>query len=107
MSHKCSHEENRRKVCAPCGQKIYFGNIKQEKFFINTKSENLIRKYINKNFNIAEEKFPTSICRTCYLTLLDHEKGGFKRSLQTMPNYKDLKLPKDTRQKTNDLKMLN
>ena len=98
-SHKCSHEENRGKVCAPCVKKIAFGNIKQEKFFINTKVEDLIGKYINKNFNIAEKNFPTSICRTCYLTLL--EKGDFKRSLQTIPNYEDLKLPKDTRQKTN------
>ena len=76
-------------MVATCGQKIPFVNIKQEKFFFNKCFEIFTRKYINKNFNIDEEKFPRSICRTCYSTILDNEK----RSLPTVPNYENLKLP--------------
>ncbi|XP_017471799.1 PREDICTED: uncharacterized protein LOC108370259 isoform X2 [Rhagoletis zephyria] len=35
--HKCNHEENRFKVCAPCGRKIKFGSSKPSEFNITGK----------------------------------------------------------------------
>ena len=95
--NKCSHYENRKKICAPCGKKISFGKIDPNKFLINKKTENLIKKFIKNDFNIEDSKFPLSICRTCYLTLLDCEKGLDNRPLQDFPNYEDILLPKETR----------
>lgn len=94
---KCFHNENRKKVCALCGQKIVFGNIKPQKFFINSNTNDLIKKHINKDFNLNDLKYPVSICRTCYLTLRDLKDGNSKRPLQSMPNYSDIVLPVNTR----------
>lgn len=94
---KCSHYENRKKICAPCGEKIVFGKNKPEKYLITDKIENLINKYVSKKCKITNEKYPLSICRTCYLTLLDMEKEICTRPLQKMPNYEDIILPRDTR----------
>lgn len=102
MSHpklKCSHDENRRKVCAPCGRKISFGKIPPEKFLVNENTEKLIRKFLFEDFDKDNDKFPMSICRSCYLALLDAEKGVSGRSLPVMPNYKDIVLLKETRTK--------
>lgn len=96
---KCTHGENRKKVCAPCGQKIKFGKIKPEKFLVNNVTQNLIKKFINSDYDVYNEQFPLAICRTCYLTLLDAEKNLFKRPMQVMPNYFNVLLPKETRAK--------
>lgn len=66
MSHKLSHEENRRKVCAPCGKKIVFGDKKPNFFQITENQAKLIRKFINKQFDISNPKFPFSICGSCH-----------------------------------------
>lgn len=95
--NKCSHDDNRRKVCAPCGRKITFGKTKPEKLLIKTKVESLIKKFMCEDFNIANEKYPLGICWTCYVTLLDFEKNIFNRQLPTMPNYNDMVLQRMTR----------
>lgn len=99
MSHgnKCSHDENRKKICAPCGRKIVFGKVKPENFVINNKIANLINKYSSTDFDLSNEKYPLSICRSCYLTLLDFEKEIYNRQIQIMPDYKNIVLPKETR----------
>ena len=99
--NKCSHEENRKKVCAPCGKKIVFGKKNPNEFLINANSENLIKKFINSDFNINNSKFPLSICKTCHVTMLDYEKGVYKRPIQDFPNYVDLVLSKETRSMKN------
>lgn len=100
MSHpstKCTHEENRQKLCAPCGKKILFGKKKPERFLINARQEKLIQDCYNSDFSLTDSKYPISICSTCRNTNLEHEKGNFKRPLQKMPNYGDMILPNVTR----------
>lgn len=101
MSHgiKSSHEENRKKVCGPCGNKIVFGKTQPEKFLINGNIEMLIKKFVSKDFDLNDDRFPLSICGSCRLTVLEFEKEIYKRQLQTMPNYHDLILSKNTRSK--------
>lgn len=94
---KKTHSENRVKVCGPCGKKIHFGKTSAKKFLITTKIEGFIKKFININYDIQNEKFPLSICRTCYLTMHDADKNIFKRPIQNMPDYASLILPKSTR----------
>lgn len=95
MPHKLSHEENRTKVCAPCGKKIFFGDKKPTFFHISENHAKLIRKFINEQFDISNPKFPFSICGTCRVTLSEHDKCT--RPKPTMPNYEDIQLPKETR----------
>ena len=98
---KCSHEQNREKVCAPCGKNISFGKNTKERFGINETYESLIKKYLNEDFTLNDSKFPVSICTTCRLTLCDQEKQIFKRPLQIMPRYKEMTLPASTRANEN------
>lgn len=100
MSHsitKCTHEENRKKACAPCGKKILFGTKKPDNSLINAKHEKLIQDLYNSDFSLTDSKYPISICSTCRNTNLVHEKEIFKRPLQKMPNYGDMILPNVTR----------
>lgn len=97
LDHKCIHEENRFKLCAPCGQKIVFGSKKPNTFFISNKVEGLVKRFINKNFDINNAKFPKSICVTCRLTLNERDKGIVKRPLPPMPSYTDFNVSKETR----------
>lgn len=97
MSHKFSHEENRIKVCATCGNKIIFGDKKPKYFHITENQINLIRKFVNEQFDIFNTKFPLSLCGTCRITLSEHENGKCTRPKPTMPNYEDIQLPKETR----------
>lgn len=84
-------------MCGPCGKKIHFGKTSAKKYLITTKIEGFIKKFININYDIQNEKFPLSICRTCYLTMHDADKNIFKRPIQNMPDYASLILPKSTR----------
>lgn len=95
--YKCNHEENRKKICALCGKKIIFQSKPDHHFLLSEKHTDLIKKHINDQFDISNEKFPKSVCSTCRLTLNEYEKGIFKRPLPTMPNYEDLNLAKETR----------
>ncbi|CAH1107748.1 unnamed protein product [Psylliodes chrysocephalus] len=95
--HKCPHDENRKKVCAPCGKKITCGTKKLEYFLINERHLNLVKKFVNPDYNLCDSKFPVSICDTCRRTLNDYDKNNSTRPLPKMPNYEDLLLPKATR----------
>lgn len=95
---KCSHDDNRQKVCGPCGIKIPYGKTaKKRKFLINSRTLKLIQKFIDVNYSLSDGRYPLSICRTCYLTLDDAEKNIFKRPVQVMPDYQSITLPRDTR----------
>ncbi|XP_036327786.1 uncharacterized protein LOC118747296 [Rhagoletis pomonella] len=89
--HKCNHEENRFKVCAPCGRKIKFGSSKPSEFNITGKLECLIKKYVSENFRLTNSKFPLGICGTCRRVLCDRDKDipNATRPLPNMPNYED------------------
>ena len=94
---KCTHEENRSKVCAACGKKISLGTKKIDYFRINEQHIELIKLYLCENFDITKSKFPLSICDTCRRSLNDRKKNVSKRPLPVMPNYQDIILPKNTR----------
>ena len=95
MPSFCTHEENRRKVCAPCGRKIKFVN-KRLSFQINDHQENLIKEKLCPQFDKSNSKYPRSICATCRTILCEHANGETKRQLPKMPNYGDLTLPEET-----------
>lgn len=95
--HKCSHDENRKKVCAPCGKKITCGKKKLEYFLISERHLNLIKKYSNPDYNLCNSNFPVSICDSCRRTLNSYDNNDTTRPLPKMPNYEDVLLPKATR----------
>lgn len=97
---QCDHEENRFKLCAPCGNKISFGGRRKSQFSITQKLADLIKKFINAQFDASNSRFPTSICVTCRHTITEWEKGDMQRPLPRMPNYEDIKLTKETRTRT-------
>jgi hypothetical protein len=95
---QCSHEENKRKVCALCGQKVGTGaSDKLKKFEINPEIGTLIKLHVNSEFNVQDPKFPLSACGTCRLTLNEERRIGTRRPMPVMPNYRVLVLPKITR----------
>lgn len=94
--HRCTHEENRVKVCAVCGQKMVFGTNFRSKFAISTNLCTLIKKHVNEGFDLLNDKFPTSICSSCRFTITEHEKNNKKRPLPNMPNYEDINVGKET-----------
>ncbi|KAJ8683890.1 hypothetical protein QAD02_019682 [Eretmocerus hayati] len=89
MQPKCSHEENRAKVCGPCGKKIVLGKMRAATR-ISGAHETLIRKLISDDFNLLDSKFPLSICTTCRLTIIEHSQNRTSRPLPQMPNYQDM-----------------
>ena len=91
-SRKCSHQLNRKTVCATCGSKIVLGGQKYEYFNINSLYLSLIQKFINANFDLSSSNNPLSICTTCRLTLREYEKNICKRPLPCMPNYEEMQL---------------
>lgn len=97
MPKFCSHYENRKKVCAPCGKKIKCRGKPISTFLINDKQVKLIQKYLCYDFNLNKNIYPLSVCGSCRLTLQEHEKGQIRRRLLPMRNYKDLILLKETR----------
>lgn len=66
-------------------------------FSISSRYEDLIKKFVNDDFNVRDFYNPESISSTCKLTLNEHEKEIFQGSLQDVPIYKDIVLPKSTR----------
>ena len=67
---KCAmdHNGNRKKVCAPCGRK-FTGRI------ITPAQESTIKKFINKEFSLDDERFPVAMCDRCRKSLLNAERG--------------------------------
>ena len=97
MAHSSSaatHEDNRGKVCAPCGSKV---NPKSC-FILDPKFKylDLVKQYINPNFDINDSHYPKVLCSVCKKALLSKE-GGKEISLPVMPNYPDISLAKVTR----------
>lgn len=91
--HKYNHEENRLKVCFPCGRKIILGKQKLNFYRINEKIESNIKEILNNDFSCGNSKYPLSICNTCRAALLSI-KNGIKRNRPKMPNYNDINLKK-------------
>lgn len=98
---KCSHEQNRQKVCGPCGQKIIVGKKELNHFNITETNYKLIIDLIDKSYDLSNERYPLSICSSCRKTLSEHNKGVKNRTIQKMPNYADIILPKVTRSERN------
>ena len=96
-SRKCLHEENRSKVCGPCGKKLILGKKKISNFRLTENHVKLIGKLLGKKYDLNDCRFPTSICTTCRLTLSERAKNNGSRPLQAMPNYENIILPKSTR----------
>lgn len=101
--HRCDHEENRRKICAPCGRKINLGDKKLEYFEITKVWEKLIQQFIDSRFSTLNPKYPLSVCCNCRKILAEHRDRDpdndrvTVRSFKTMPNYDDICLPPSTR----------
>lgn len=53
--HRRDHDENRRKLCAPCERKISLRNKKIDYFRITENVEKLI-PFINVNFSVTNSK---------------------------------------------------
>lgn len=100
-SAKCSHEENRKKVCGPCGQKITVGKKKLNHFNITETNYKLIRDLTDESYDLHNERYPLSICSSCRKTLSEHNQGVKNRTIRNMPNYADIVLPKVTRSESN------
>lgn len=92
------HENNRLKVCGPCGEKIIVKcKQKLEWYKISERHEGLIKRFLNKDFSLSDNKYPISICSSCRLTLDEYANENFTRVLPSMPNYEDILLRKNTR----------
>ena len=89
----CDHEENRKKICATCGRKIILGTKKIYFFQISDKMKDLIKDLTNKNFELDDPKYPTSICTTCRLTFTEYSRNNYSRPLPKMPMYELMILP--------------
>ena len=92
-----SHEENRLKVCAPCGKKIILNGKKINFFQITSTREARIQNYVNSNYSKVGSKFPLSICNSCRIIFIEYEKDNRRRPVPIMPNYNDMQLSKSTR----------
>lgn len=96
-SAKCSHEENRSKICGPCGSKLSLRKKKISNFRLTENHVKLINKFLKTKYNLNDSRFPTSICTTCRLALSERAKKNCSRPLPVLPNYEDIILPKSTR----------
>ena len=61
--------------------------------------EALVKKHCNEAFDSTKEEFPCAICDTCRFSLTHIEKGASNRVINKMPNYQDIVLLKETRNK--------
>ena len=82
MPYASTHDENRKKVCAPCGKKIKCLQGQSVSQYILTDIQNqLIKKYLCADFDISNPRYPQSLCCTCRLTLYEHEAENAKKKL--------------------------
>ena len=65
-----THEENRAKVCAPCGRKI----MDKDKRKLNNLQIKIIKDHIDCDFNIENSVFPVGICQGCRTLFLSFPK---------------------------------
>ena len=102
MPQKANHEENRSKVCVLCGSKIVFGKSKKSVFALTDKLHKLVCTYTGTTFGKNNSKYPSSICGTCRLVVLDYEKGIFnKRRSPITPNFENIVILANTRGNVN------
>lgn len=83
----CSHQDNRAKICAPCGRRIVLGKKTLSFHRINDSVEKLIKKFANASFNLSDTRFPTSVCNNCRFLIRNHDQGNNGTPLKIMPNY--------------------
>ena len=89
------HEGNREKVCAPCGRKI----LDKDKRKLNYVQIDIIKEHIDSDFDIDNPVFPVGIFQRCRTLFFKISTDPTKKSLLSkMTNYKDLVLPRSTRQ---------
>ena len=91
--HFLHHQENRVKVCAPCGKNI---SVKQIRKVSDTEVSHIV-DLINVNYDVNNPVFPTGICNTCRNILRTAKKTGNLSKLPVMLNYEDLVLQRNTR----------
>ena len=89
---KLNHDQNRKKVCAPCGKKLTVKGIRE----VCDREIELIQKHINPNYNKDNPVFPTGYCGTCRSKLSRAEKNNDNINLP-MLNYEDINLVKSLR----------
>ena len=90
---KLNHDQNRKKVCAPCGKKLTVKEIRE----VSDREIELIQKHINPNYNRDNPVFPTGCCGTCRSKLYRAEKSNKNINLPTMLNYEDINLVRSLR----------
>ena len=69
-----THEENRKVVCCVCGKKPKSYGSKKPISVVSPKQEELVRKFVFKDYNVDNSDFPTGLCLPCNTTLLAFEK---------------------------------
>ena len=89
-----NHEDNRTKVCGPCGRKITLKEVRQR---ISEKNISRIRKFLNPSFDPTDPEFPTGVCNTFITYLTRADNTGKTEKLPKMLKYADIILPKTTR----------
>lgn len=95
VKRAATHEENRAKVCAPCGRKI----LDKDKRKLNHVQINIIKDHIDSDFNIENPIFLVGICQGCRTLFFKFSKDPTKISLlPKMKNFKEMVLPRPTRQ---------
>ena len=92
IQQKCSHNANRFKICAPCGQKIVCGNRSIKTFAISSKHSELIKQHLSDKFDSSNEKFPVTIWNSCRCTLQKIREGKSVFALPNMPKYEEILL---------------
>ena len=55
------HDENRKKVCGPCGRKLTVKSIQP----IGKHHPALIVKFLNPNYDINDPRYPIGISHAC------------------------------------------
>ena len=91
-----THDQARKVVCCVCSRKVTqtknrSGTIQA----ISEKFENLVRKFVFKDYSIQNEMYPTALCITCRLALtaMNKDEDNPKRKLPPLLDYKNFRPP--------------
>ena len=101
MPHfKLSHEENRAKICAVC----YGRSGSKATQRVTAILEQGLRSLVFSDYRVSDERFPSGVCTTCRLSLLENMKGSSlgnrdapRKMLLPDPDCYEVKLSKVTR----------
>ena len=69
-----THNENRKKVYAPCGSKISNTRGKIKLRTINERECRLIQLYLDEKFDTENERYLIGLCSTCRVYLVKAER---------------------------------